>query len=242
MDATTARTLNIRKIVAAAGGPTEFANRHGGGRWSQAQVSQWISEERPKPIGGRLARAIEEAIGWDVGVMDRWGSAPISGPAEKLSSSNVWAYDPDSGVGDEEVLIKESRIKFSGGPGTKPTYELVEESEPASYRRSWFQKERLKPARCIRYRVTNDSQEPFLFSGDVILVNLDETSVVDGKTYAIRYGEDLRVKKLRKRVDGLILESWNDRAYPPELLSPVQVEEHITIIGRVRDKSGRGGL
>lgn len=70
MDAKSFRTLNIRSLVAAAGGPTEFAEQTGG-IWTQAQVSQWISEKNPKGIGHTLARNIEEASGKPHGWLDR---------------------------------------------------------------------------------------------------------------------------------------------------------------------------
>lgn len=160
-----------------------------------------------------------------------------------MFSRRVRAHHPDDPLDPEEVLIKESRVSFAAGPGAAPVYELMEESEPATYRLSWFQKERIKPEDCVRFRVTNDSQEPFLFAGDTILVNTAETDPRDERTYALRYGNELRVKKVRKLLSGgLVLISWNDRLYPPETLSPEEVQEHIQIIGRVRDKSGRGGL
>lgn len=68
MDASTARTLNIREWVAQAGGPAEFSRRYG---WSAAQASQWISETQPKGIGNKLARAIERALNKAPGSMDR---------------------------------------------------------------------------------------------------------------------------------------------------------------------------
>ena len=81
-----------------------------------------------------------------------------------------------------------------------------------------------------------------MYAGDTILVNLDETNIVDGKTYAIRYGDELRVKKLYRRIDGtLILRSVNP-AFKDEEISPELADEHITVIGRVRDRSGTGGL
>lgn len=70
MDASTARTLNIREIVRDAGGPTSFANTYGGGRWSQEQVSQWISDAKPKSIGGRLARDLEHELKLSTGALD----------------------------------------------------------------------------------------------------------------------------------------------------------------------------
>ncbi len=69
MDAKTARTMNIRALVTREGGPTKFAEKSGD--WSQAQVSQWISETNPKGIGHALARAIERTFGLAQGWMDQ---------------------------------------------------------------------------------------------------------------------------------------------------------------------------
>lgn len=155
--------------------------------------------------------------------------------------SYVRVFDIEDGVPDDMVLVPESRITFSGGDG-HINYEMVEEHQPAAYRRDWFQKHGINPDRVKRFRVTGDSMEPMLFAGDTILVNLDETEVVDGRLYALRYRDQLRVKYLSRRIDDtLILRSINgtyrDEEVPRELAN-----EHITIIGRVRDRSGTGGL
>lgn len=71
MDANTARTLNMRLRVAAAGGPAEWARLYGGTRWAQPQVSQWISESNPKSIGHRLARDLESVMQLPHGTLDR---------------------------------------------------------------------------------------------------------------------------------------------------------------------------
>jgi len=72
MDASTARTLNIRAWVREAGGPTQFVEAFGAGtKWTQAQVSQWISTSSPKGIGNRLAREIEARVGKPRGAMDK---------------------------------------------------------------------------------------------------------------------------------------------------------------------------
>lgn len=74
MDANLARTLNIRRLVDEAGGPAEWARRYGGERWTQPQVSQWISESRPKGIGRALARDLEKAMDLPSGDLDRTSS------------------------------------------------------------------------------------------------------------------------------------------------------------------------
>lgn len=67
MDALTARRHNVTQLVADAGGPTAFGRQV---NREQAQVSQWISERTPKPIGNRLARYLESSLGLDAGWLD----------------------------------------------------------------------------------------------------------------------------------------------------------------------------
>jgi DNA-binding XRE family transcriptional regulator len=140
------------------------------------------------------------------------------------------------------VEIPESTLAFSAGPGATMSFELVDDSEPVIYQLSWFQKMHISPDTVRRFKVKDDSAEPLAYEGDSILVNHAETEIIDGKVYAFRYGGDLRVKKLYRRLDGtLILRSINP-AYKDEEVPPALAQEHITIIGRVRDKAGPGGL
>lgn len=154
----------------------------------------------------------------------------------------IRAIHPDDPKPDDVIYVPESRIEFSGGNGRVAMYELVEDEEPASYRLSWFQREKINPEKVRRFRVSGRSMEPMLHPGDTILVNTAETNIVDGKLYAIRYGDELRVKYLSCRLDKtMILRSVNPD-YKDEEVPADLADEHISIIGRVRDKSGAGGL
>jgi phage repressor protein C with HTH and peptisase S24 domain len=167
---------------------------------------------------------------------------PDSREAVVIRSQPVRAHHPDDPLPDDVVLVPESRIEFAAGNGRHAVFELVDDDEPATYRLSWFRREGMHPDRVRRFRVSGDSQEPFLYDRDIVLVNLDETNVIDGKLYAIRYGDDLRVKFLFRKLDGtLVLRSVNS-SYPDEEVPPDLANEHISIVGRVRDKSGKGGL
>lgn len=169
-----------------------------------------------------------------------YGAEPNDPPQHH--DRGVVPWHPDDPLPDDLVLIPESTIEFAAGNGREATYEIVEQNCPATYRLSWLRHEGINPKRARRFRVSGESQEPFLFDKDIVLVNLDETEIIDGKLYAIRYDNDLRVKFLFKRLDGtLVLHSMNS-AYPDEQVPPDLVDQHISIIGRVRDKSGKGGL
>lgn len=160
-------------------------------------------------------------------------------------SGVVYGRHPDDPLDEGAVAIRESRVHFAAGNGHVASYELVPESEPATYRLSWLQREGLRPENLRRFKVKGDSMIPFLFENDSVLVNLAEnelTRILDGKVYALRYGDDLRIKRLYRRLDGTLILRSDNPAYEDEPVPPHLAEEHITLIGRVRDKSGAGGL
>ena len=142
------------------------------------------------------------------------------------------------------VFIPEYRVSFSAGNGTIH-YEEITESRARAYEEEWFRRERINPKHTKRFKVHGDSMETTLYSEDSILVNLDENdpnSLLDGKIYAIRYGNELRVKRLFRKFDGTIVLHSDNPAYKEDEIPPDAPPEQFSIIGRVRDKSGKGGL
>lgn len=213
---------------------------------SQTSVGFWLNDTNG--IGAVKARLLGDFLHVDPywletgsGRLDKYTTLPSDNQGLK-EQPRVRSYDPEDGVPDDVVLVPESRIEFAAGNGRTAMFELVEDEEPATYRRSWFQKRGMNPDRARRFRVSGDSMEPMLYARDTILVNLDEQNVVDGKLYAIRYGDELRVKYLSRRLDGTLLLRSVNPAYAIEEVPPELVEQHIAVIGRVRDKSGTGGL
>ena len=214
---------------------------------TKGTANQWLNG-RIKSIKLDYAQGIEEATGFIANwIVTGKGEKRIAGFnrtnwSATPTPSTVTAVHPDDEKRDDLVYVPESRIEFAAGNGRTAVYELNEDQEPATYRLSWFQKYGINPDRVRRFRVSGDSMEPFLYPRDTILVNQDETNVIDGKLYAIRYGDELRVKYLSRRIDGtMILRSANP-LYKDEEVSPELANEHITVIGRVRDRSGTGGL
>lgn len=205
---------------------------------SQTSVGYWMTDQNG--IGASKARLLAEYLHVDPIWLELGQGDPV--PAQQAAKPGVIAFDPEDGVPDDMVLVPESRIEFSAGNGKVLSYEVVEDAEPAIYRRNWLQKHGLKPERVVRFTVSGDSQEPTLFHGDTVLVNLDETNIVDGKLYAIRYDNDLRIKFLFRKLDGTLILRSRNPAYPDEEVPASLADEHISIIGRVRDKSGKGGL
>ncbi len=197
---------------------------------NQGEISALL---KTKSFGEKKARKIESECGLPTG----WLDAPAS-----IENTTVIALHPDDPLPDDMVSVPESRIEFSAGNGRTASYELVEDEEPATYRRSWFQKHGMNPTKVRRFRVSGDSMEPAIYARDTILVNTEETNIIDGKTYAIRYGDELRVKKLYRRIDGTIILRSVNPEYKDEEIPAELAEEHISVIGRVRESSGTGGF
>lgn len=206
-------------------------------------VSDWFSG-KTKEIKSAPALAVAALYGVNVLWLTQ-GKGPRDAH-ERADGESILAIHPDDELPPETVSIPEHQIKFSGGNGTSVIdYELSEDAEPATYRLSWLQRNKLSAARLRRFKVSGQSMEPLLFHGDTVLVNLAENSLehlIDGKVYAIRYGDELRVKRLFRRLDGTLILRSDNEAFKDEEVPPMLVEKHITIIGRVRDKSGSGGL
>ncbi len=212
----------------------QFADRLG---VSRGAVQQWEKENGTAP-----ARKKQPEVAALLGITV--SQLMTDDQPNAFGGLPVVAIGDEDHLGNEYIQIRETEVRFAAGNGRVASFDELADSVPATYRREWFIKEGFKPENAKRFKVHGDSMEPFLYDSDTVLVNLAETSVVNGKVYALRYGDELRIKRVYKKIDGgLILHSDNPDFLPrDEEISPDHVQEYITIIGRVRDKSGTGGL
>lgn len=75
-----------------------------------------------------------------------------------------------------------------------------------------------------------DSMWPTIADGARVVADLKDTRLREG-IFAFRTGDELRIKRLRRLVDGIEIRSDNDR-YPPEVVHGDAADE-LTIIGSV---------
>ncbi|MCC7005490.1 MAG: LexA family transcriptional regulator [Ottowia sp.] len=150
--------------------------------------------------------------------------------------------EKDAPAETDLMQIRESTVDFGAGLNPEIIYQVVHDSTPVAYRLTWLREHNITPQNAKRLRVNGESMEPFLFNSDTVLVNLNETEVNDGKVYAFRYKNELRIKRLFKKLDGTLLLRSDNPRFIDEEISPDQAKQHITIIGRVRGKFGSGGL
>ncbi|MBC8642110.1 S24 family peptidase [Caballeronia sp. EK] len=139
------------------------------------------------------------------------------------------------------VAIERYNLKFEAGSG-HIQWEIEKESEPYTYSLRYLQQNNIRPHNARRVKVSGDSMEPTLFEGDSVLVDISDTAILDGKVYVLRYGDGFRIKRILKRFDGSIVLVSDNRKYPEEVVTEEQAAQFIQILGRVRDRSGSGGL
>lgn len=175
------------------------------------------------------------------------GLEPIGKTAEKKQESDgskqptaqVIAWEtPDDLPSGVYAIVPRVRLFLSAGNGRYATEEEL--GAPLAFTAQWIHERGLHKKNLVCVNAIGDSMEPRIHCGDTLLVNVGDKAVTDGNVYAIRYGDDLRVKRLFKRFDGgFIIRSDNSAKYPDEIAAPLDIEAgHICVIGRVVWVSG----
>ena len=88
---------------------------------------------------------------------------------------------------------------------------------------SFFRKYDLKPENAFAIYADGDSMADFICDGDLAIFDKSKTEPKSGEIYAIEHPDGLRIKTLRRLIDGTwILESRNPdkRKYPDEVIPP----------------------
>ena len=80
--------------------------------------------------------------------------------------------------------------------------------------------------------VRGDSMEPTLKDGDTVLIDQSEKEILDGRIYVVTLGDELRVKRVQKGWDGIVLTSDNPRY--SDIHIAARDLEAFTVHGRVR--------
>ncbi|WP_067753044.1 XRE family transcriptional regulator [Orrella dioscoreae] len=97
-----------------------------------------------------------------------------------------------------------------------PTGHLVKEY-------SFFQKYKLNPDNAIAVYADGDSMADFIVEGDIVIFDTSKTEPRSGKIFLIDHPDGLRIKELRREIDGSwVLGSRNadKRRYPDERVDP----------------------
>lgn len=201
---------------------------------SKGTVSLWVNGPS-EPQGSyllKLAKALDTTSEWIItGKGDpELHDAPLFGDMAPIS---VWNA-PDDLDPEQNVIVPRVKIKFAAGDGHEVTMEPDVHVQGNAYRMEWIRRRNLDPKRLICVRVDGRSMEPSLPDGSVMTADTRHNrieGIEDGRVYAIRYGNELRIKRLSRRYDGALIIDSDNPSFAREVV-PIDELEHIGIIGR----------
>ena len=93
--------------------------------------------------------------------------------------------------------------------------------------KTFFAKYGLLPENAFAIYADGDSMADFIVDGDIVIFDKSKTAPRSGKIFAIEHPDGLRIKSIRRNIDGSwILESRNadKRIFPDETIPPDQVD------------------
>lgn len=225
-----------------------------GEAWTQGYIYQLLSKKSDTKLNSKTVQAIADTLGFDpseVGgrfspkdfvksvvlasaaapqyatALDaaRGGSSKTPGVVREISSP----YREDGHISFVEIDLANGSL--SAGAGSAPVD--YQERRSLAFSEPWLRKKGLSPKNLVIIEVSGESMEPRLSSGDVALINTNDKAIKNHKIYALRYGEDLRIKRLSMRYDGAIVIS-SDNPLPEfkDEVVPASDLNQLHIIGR----------
>ncbi|OTG82559.1 hypothetical protein B9T31_14810 [Acinetobacter sp. ANC 4558] len=207
---------------------------------STAAVTKWLRGENiPKADSLKeIARLLD--------VSDEWlltGKEPK--PHHNQEGTPVFAWEsPEDLDPNLYVIIPHVEVKFSAGNGRTAAYEPSQCNAGSAQPLSWVHKKKISPKNLVTVDIDGDSMEPNIRNGSVVMLDKSINTleqVQSGRVYAIRYGDELKIKRLSKRFDGALVIDSDNPLYKREIVEPDQLE-HIGIIGRYVSHSYDGDI
>jgi phage repressor protein C with HTH and peptisase S24 domain len=102
---------------------------------------------------------------------------------------------------------------------------------PIFFHATWFHANGYKPKKLVACKIKGDSMEPRLFAGDVVIINTDDNTPIDGKVFAVNYEGELVIKRLIRDGGQWYLSSDNpDKTRHPNKICTADI---CITIGRV---------
>jgi hypothetical protein len=127
----------------------------------------------------------------------------------------------EAGAENDAMPIELLNITGSCGGGTI-TWD-ADRREPLLKEPGWFRRYKVRPKDAIAVWADGDSMADFIIDGDIVIFDTSKTAPKSGKIFLIEHPDGLRIKRLRRDIDGSwILESDNadKRRYPDERIAP----------------------
>lgn len=154
---------------------------------------------------------------------------------EKQITLRAGEHIENSGAGSygdlgEFLYVPQLNVTTSAGNGHPVDQEI--EVGKFAFRRTWIQRKGLTPSKLRVITSTGHSMEPTVRDGDILLVDTSEQYRLTEGIYVIDYGGESRCKRLMPLFNGGVKICSDNPDYPPEEVSPGQVDQ-VRVVGRV---------
>lgn len=217
------RRENARNLADQAGGQVEFGRAL---NMVPSQVSQIIGKTPVKNIGNSIAKRIEQAFnkpdGWlDVQHNDVDRTEVTEAPGAKPVTD-------DDDMAPAMVAIRMVPEHLRAGITGFETDQLFEDGGHLHVPRQWLEENDLSPDQLRAIKIKGDSMVPMMYAGDVAVVNIKDTSRVNGGVFALNFKGESVVKRLRYERREWYLTSEN----PDFQREPCRTSD-CNVIGRV---------
>ncbi len=160
-------------------------------------------------------------------------AAALNMTVEDLISEDQKPQEPQ---GDDIVTLPRYDIRLAAGAGAFPDREQVVDHIP--FNRRWL-KSIISGSldQLVVVEVDGESMEPAIRSKDEVLINLADTSIVDGGICAILMNDTLVIKRVFLSPDGLEIRS--DNPQHPSWTVKGRAMDNMRIVGRAVVRVGR---
>lgn len=198
-----------------------------------------LRDAKKSQFAGKIAKALDVRLEWLLSGEGPMRDSTHHQPDPSQIGTPIITWDkPEDLPEGEFVIVPRYDLHVAAGNG-HVVYEEIEHEQGQAYRTNSIRSLGTKASNLMTVYAKGDSMEPSIYAGDALLVDRGQREVQDRNVYVLRYGHEIRVKRLYKRPDGgLRIVSDNTNGYQEEVITAAEME-HIEIIGRVVERSGR---
>lgn len=133
--------------------------------------------------------------------------------------------------GEEFVHVPRYEIEASAGGGCVVQSEQV--VDYLAFKQEWLKTHLgLSAANLAVISVLGDSMEPYLFNGDLIMIDTHVSKIESDAIYVLQVDGALLVKRIQKKMDGTVIVKSDNEHYEPEVFRGDSIDR-IRVVGRM---------
>lgn len=138
--------------------------------------------------------------------------------------------EPDPAPMEGFTFIPRYDIECSAGGGAFDRQECVSETLP--FKTEWLKRMGVETEHAALVTVTGDSMHPTLDGGNIMLLDLSDAKLKDGKIYALQVNDGLLIKRVQLRHNGAVTLKSDNPQYESYGLSAEEAKE-LRVVGRL---------